>query len=67
MGYMANAFVDIAALRQKVKNVCREAGLPEVAVFFSEPDRDGYRVIEIVSQPEVDPTDESNAVSWANN
>lgn len=60
-------FVNMGVLRDAIKQLCAEAGLGEVYVDIGEPKRRREVRIEIMERFDIDPTEESNAVSWSNN
>lgn len=66
---MAKGYVDIAVLRDQIVILCRDHGVQDAVVEVADArlDRPREVFIQLVSRPDIDPTEESNAVSWANN
>lgn len=62
-------FVDIAAFREEIKRLAGEFGVEVTHIDISDRTKKGQRFvnIEITKTLDVDPTEESNAVSWGNN
>lgn len=62
-------FANIAAFREEVKRLSREFGLEVTHIDIQDKTKKGSRVvgIEVRQALDIDPTEESNAVSWGNN
>jgi hypothetical protein len=65
---MSTGYTNIAELRARIVAMCAAEGL-DVRVDFSEPSirRPREVQIQLLDRLDVDPTEESNAVSWINN
>lgn len=65
-------YVNMGALKTEIRKLCKSFGLDKVEVRF-EDDRKGVTVVhglgvvDLQERLDVDPTEESNAVSWGDN
>lgn len=56
------------ALKGEIRKLCKTFGLSNVDVVFTDDRRCvAVKSIVLVERPDVDPTEESNAVSWGDN